>query len=264
MWECSRLSYHRRAIRSFSESFDLSVLVGSMGCINQPLVLKLSSDDPSYTSLIAARPGLTCGAPGELFRSRTEYRSTKHPVTTITDASGQPVASLERHELLSDVVIAHVSGLGAPVGRRIRLSSWMQMGIVKRSICHFEDGDGRRYEWRGYACYKDLQLWAADTPSHPIAYFTKKQSRWKPPAVAIAHRTYAIADLTASATSSTDSIPGLLRMPSAVSPAVHDKRSTLTLEPRAREIQDLVVTSFIFLERNRRLKESAQHMNIML
>jgi len=98
------------------------------------------------------------------------------------------------------------------------LKSWLSKSAIPfRDDVAFKDDSGRRYRWKGTALGQSLQLFTEDDNfRQPIARFYKS-----------------------TMSSKTD--------PPSMTPA------TLVLASRAEEIRDMVVASFIFVERERRV-----------
>ncbi|KAI0950903.1 hypothetical protein AcW1_008086 [Taiwanofungus camphoratus] len=101
------------------------------------------------------------------------------------------------------------------------LRSWLSKSIVPfKDDVSFKDNAGRRYKWKGNAPGRSLELYTSEDAEEPIARFFKSRMDNKSD-------------------------------PPSLTPA------TLLLAPRAMEIRDIVVSSFLFLERDRRTNEKS-------
>ncbi|TCD60900.1 hypothetical protein EIP91_009310 [Steccherinum ochraceum] len=100
----------------------------------------------------------------------------------------------------------------------VALSDWMKKSVIPfLSDISFVDDSQRSYKWKGYAVGQSLELHASDTKK-PIAFFHKRR-----------------------------------RVPNTEPPAWTEPK--LIMDSRAKQIQDTVVISFLFLEKNRRIFE---------
>ncbi|KAH9831664.1 uncharacterized protein C8Q71DRAFT_861669 [Rhodofomes roseus] len=161
--------------------------------------------------------------------------------TTITNASGEVLyvvytesdqnASTTRvYEGKSDTVVAALlwSDTGLVLGKvtlrgekEVPMREWMSKSMMPFNDAAFKDKSGRRYKWKGLSAGRALELYAEDDGyKQPVAGFHKS-----------------IVDRRVS--------------PPGVIPA------TLRLAPRADEIRELLVCSFLFLENDRRAKEKS-------
>ncbi|KZT67399.1 hypothetical protein DAEQUDRAFT_767139 [Daedalea quercina L-15889] len=160
--------------------------------------------------------------------------------TTITDASGQVLyvvhtqsgknASTTRvFEGTSDTVAAQLtwSDTGLTLakvtvrgGREVLMSAWMSKSRIPfNDSAAFKDENGRQYKWKGLAAGRALELYTKDDGyKQPIAGFHK-------------------------------SVTDRRQSPPTVTPA------TLRLAPRADEIRELMVCSFLFLAIEKLSKE---------
>ncbi|KAI0635653.1 hypothetical protein C8Q77DRAFT_1098810 [Trametes polyzona] len=143
---------------------------------------------------------------------------TEHGKTTVTH-----VRDADEHILASlewrDVLPDKVTlGNKGPMSLR----NWLHTSLIPfylKDDVSFQDDAGRKYKWRGNAPGRTLELFAEDDGfKEPIARFTKSRK---------------------------DHASG------TTTPA------TLTLTGRAAEIRDVVVISFLFLEKTRRTNETA-------
>lgn len=140
----------------------------------------------------------------------------------ICKAGGSPVAIIQLRARGSPFNLVSVA-LGDQ--EPIAIGKWLSTSMVPfRNHASFKDDSGRKYKWKGTGPGESLQLFAEDDDyKECIARFYYSSKSWK-----------------------TD--------PPTTIPA------TLTLLPRAEEIHDLVVASFLFLERERRVKEAATNI----
>ncbi|KAF8577928.1 hypothetical protein K439DRAFT_1639308 [Ramaria rubella] len=97
------------------------------------------------------------------------------------------------------------------------LNKWLKSGMLPLSPVSFQDHQRRKYQWKNVAAGLDMQLYAADTPGGPIAAFCKSR------------------------------IDPVKKVPIP---------ATFTMNARAREIADMCVMSFLFLEKKRRMREN--------
>jgi len=154
-----------------------------------------------------------------IYRVTTDYPEGKHPLTVVVDSSGNFIASLEWRPVFADLVV-----FGDENGTPQKISRWMSCRIFKGEKVNFQDDQGRKYHWRGYTPWGDnpsasLKLYAEDSPDYPIVTYLCP--------------------------------PGMTKT-SEVRPG--GQRPKLILQPRAVEIQDLAVVSWLFLEKARRVK----------
>jgi len=159
------------------------------------------------------------GGDKPLYTVSTQYAEKKNPTTIVFDSSGNLLASLEWRNVLADIV-----RYGDEKAKPLRITSWMSCGIFTGNKVTFKDEQGRKYQWQGYASWgrnvsPSLSLYADDSPDQPIVTYLR------PPGVS---------------------------KPSDARP--EEQRSKLILQPRALEIQDLAVVSWLFFEKARRAK----------
>ncbi|KLO13934.1 hypothetical protein SCHPADRAFT_337163 [Schizopora paradoxa] len=177
------------------------------------LVFELTHDSPSFTNIIRA------GEDKPTYKVSTEYPEGKHPLTTVTNGSGEFLGSLEWRPVFADLVI-----FGDKNSKPQRLSSWMSCGLFKGQTVTFEDSHRRKYRWHGYTPWGDnpessLKLYADDCPDSPIVTYVRP--------------------------------PGMTKTSEV---RAWEQRPKLILQPRAVEIQDLAIVSWLFLEKARRVK----------
>ncbi|KAI0806280.1 hypothetical protein BC629DRAFT_1486675 [Irpex lacteus] len=180
--------------------------------VHDILTLTLTIDNPCNTTLVS-QTGVN------LYSVSTES-TKKTTTTTVRNASGEVIASLEWRDVRPDRVT-----YGSK--KDISLADWMKKSIIPfKDDISFTDDDGRKYKWKGNSAGRSFELYSADDN------FTST--------------------IAPNATSNAlDSTPTLVDPPSSGrTPA------TLELAPRAIEIQDLVVISFLFLEKSRRTNEN--------
>ncbi|KAK7690587.1 hypothetical protein QCA50_005685 [Cerrena zonata] len=136
--------------------------------------------------------------------------------TQVRNAHEEIIASLEWRDTLPDKV---TFGRNKPVS----IWDWMKKSVIPfKHDLTFQDEQGRQYRWKGNSVGRSLELSALDTEG-PIAFF--HASRRSPN-------------------------PGGISLPPIWTEA------KLNLNARAREIQDLVVASFLFIEKTRRENEN--------
>ncbi|ESK95869.1 hypothetical protein Moror_12367 [Moniliophthora roreri MCA 2997] len=141
----------------------------------------------------------------------------KRTVTRVRNTAGQTIASWEWRDTRSDIISI---GNGAPVP----VSAWLKKSMMPfKDTVTFQDAAGNTYKWKGNAPGLSLELFCEGDKRHPIARFIKphrilNQDRSHPPQWTPAQ---------------------------------------LILDGRAEEIQDLVVISFLVLERTRRANENS-------
>jgi len=201
------------------------------------LFLALSPNNPSNTKLIS-QTGET------LYTVVTEF-SRKETVTSVRNARNELVASLEWREVLPDKVTYKNK-------KPVLMMEWMKKSIVPfKDHVTFTDDEGRKYRWKGNSPGWFLELYSADDN------FTSAIARFHPPEPKSPLPTSA-PDPGPDPAASTPSLARTLVNPS---PEPADTPATLELAPRAVQIQDLVVTSFLFLERTHRMNEGRhQHL----
>ncbi|KAI0833333.1 hypothetical protein BC628DRAFT_1308624 [Trametes gibbosa] len=148
----------------------------------------------------------------------------KATVTHVQNPHGVVLASLQWRDVLPDrVTLAH----NTPVSIRDWLHTSLVPFYLKDDVA-FQDDSARKYKWRGNAPGRAFELYAEDDGyKEPIARF----ARSRPDRAS-----------TGGATTTTTT---------TMTPA------TLVLTARAAEVRDLVVLSFLFLEKTRRTNERA-------
>ncbi|KAH6911709.1 hypothetical protein BKA70DRAFT_861878 [Coprinopsis sp. MPI-PUGE-AT-0042] len=144
----------------------------------------------------------------------------QHPHYTITQLKGENdeiLASWKRQDSASDDILT----LGS--SKPIAASTWLRKSSLpfKTSVAFTGGTNNAKYRWKNNDALYELKLHSEDDMTHPIARF-KQSAVWE-------DRTH--------------------------DPPISMSRSaTLILYPRGQEIQDLVVISFLILERNKRAK----------
>ncbi|OCH89208.1 hypothetical protein OBBRIDRAFT_794480 [Obba rivulosa] len=105
----------------------------------------------------------------------------------------------------------------------ISVDDWLRKSIVPFvDEVKFEDDLGRKYKWKGWSSGSSLELFTAeDGYKQPIARFMKP------------------------------------RKDCSTTPPTTVASARLVLDSRAVELRDTVVTSFLFLEKTRRIKENS-------
>ncbi|KIJ28948.1 hypothetical protein M422DRAFT_269733 [Sphaerobolus stellatus SS14] len=101
-------------------------------------------------------------------------------------------------------------------GQPTSINNWMHRPLLDASKRTFQDEKGRKYEWRNIRKYRRMELYAEDKPEESIIRFLP------------ANKDFKTGEITTS---------------------------KLILTERAAEIYELVIVSFLFLEKTRRRKE---------
>ncbi|KAJ3744154.1 hypothetical protein DFH05DRAFT_1156653 [Lentinula detonsa] len=141
-------------------------------------------------------------------------------VTRVKNVDGETIASWQWRDPKPDIIVL---GNGNPVP----LNTWLKRSIMpfKDSVT-FQDQIGRHFKWKGWGTGPPLeyasQLYCEDDKKHPIAQFVKSHSL--PP-----------------------------------SQTTQWLKAKLWVDRRGQEILDLVVISFLVLEKNRRAEHSSMH-----
>ncbi|EKM58086.1 uncharacterized protein PHACADRAFT_252089 [Phanerochaete carnosa HHB-10118-sp] len=158
---------------------------------------------------------------GKVIYRVTTDASVKDPVTQVYDASDEVIASLEWRNVHSDRVILWGHD---PVA----FSDWVKKNHMPfMDEVSFKDDQGRKYKWKGTGgTGRYLELHSADDNFKTvIARYTKSYRKPAP-------------------SDSGDGGTGVIRTP-----------GELRLIPRAKEVQDLVVETLLFQEKQRRLQQ---------
>ncbi|KAJ3552843.1 hypothetical protein NM688_g3935 [Phlebia brevispora] len=232
------------------------------------LTFTLTPDNPTNTSIT--------NAVGETIYTVVTDRTKKSTYTQVRDVSDEVIGSLEWRDVLADRVRV---GNSKPMS----LWDWMKKSPVPfKDQAVFMDERGRKYKWKGLAPGLSLQLFSNDDNyGTPIARYQRSHAILDPPITQIAslsstpspsllslsptltdsvRDTDAQSIATTLASAETQSIaPTLVDEPRTILPRrIIKQRSpaTLLLTSRAAEIQDLVVLSFLFLEKYHRTRES--------
>ncbi|KAI0346072.1 hypothetical protein BDW22DRAFT_716198 [Trametopsis cervina] len=186
------------------------------------LSLTLTRDNPSNTTLVS-QEGVT------LYVVVSEH-TKKAMVTTVRDAHEKVVASLEWREVLPDKVVYGDK-------KAISMGDWMKRSLIPfKDDVTFTDDEGRKYKWKGNSAGRSFELYSADDnyASTIARFYRSRRIPVTPPS---------------DPTEGFASTPTLVNTPTTA-PA------RLDLTPRAVQIQDLVVTSFLFLEKTRQINET--------
>ncbi|KAH6911687.1 hypothetical protein BKA70DRAFT_1185360 [Coprinopsis sp. MPI-PUGE-AT-0042] len=140
----------------------------------------------------------------------------KNTVTSVKDGNDQVIASWKWKDYSSDVVTL---GSKEPMAA----SSWLKKSLVpfKTSVTFVGGKDDASYTWRNNVPMYELELYIEGDNNEPVAQF-KKSAKWK--------------DRTQDP------------------PVDMSRPATLTLDLRGQEIQDLIVISFLMLEKKKRAK----------
>ncbi|EGN99150.1 hypothetical protein SERLA73DRAFT_181988 [Serpula lacrymans var. lacrymans S7.3] len=150
----------------------------------------------------------------------TEH-TKKDTITYVRNGDGDQIASSKWRDVTSDII-----KLGNT--EEFPSSAWLKKSIIPFSdSVSWKDSRGKQMKWKGNSPGLALQLFTEGDNKQPVARFIKsRRSRGK--------------DLN--------------------SPAQEVQPATLVLDSRAMEICDLVVISFLFLEKSRRARDnSTQH-----
>lgn len=192
--------------------------------VAENLALTLSPDNVSNTTLVSET--------GErLYIVITEH-TKKDTITTVRNARDDVIASLEWRDVLPDRVIF---GDTKPTS----MAEWMRRSVIPfKDDITFTDDEGRKYKWKGNSAGRSFELSCADDNfSTIIARFQRSR------------RVHMSVPPETDASASTLSLAPTL-VNHTQTPAI------LTLAPRAQQIQDLVVASFLFLEKTRSINET--------
>ncbi|KDQ57340.1 hypothetical protein JAAARDRAFT_35968 [Jaapia argillacea MUCL 33604] len=153
----------------------------------------------------------------EVLYTVTSESTGKNPVTTIKNALGSVIATSEWR----DAVRGHKLTLGSENGGvSMPARTWLKKSMIPfKDTVTFEDTNGRKFKWKGNAPGLALELYGSDDKTRPIARFQKSAK-----------------DYTSN--------------PPSITPA------KLLIDSRGMEICDLIVISFLMLEKDRRLSEN--------
>jgi len=161
---------------------------------------------------------ITDKATGELVYT-VHTEHEKETITHVKDADGSLLAQWEWHDARSDILTL---GNMKPMPS----SAWLQKSLIPfSSSVSFKDDKARTFKWKGVEGGGQMELYSPDDKSHPIAAFSK-------------------------------SLRYTNRKVNPPTQVVRD--ATLMLDARAQEITNLVVISFLMLEKGRRIKETSQ------
>ncbi|CAL1716872.1 unnamed protein product [Somion occarium] len=153
---------------------------------------------------------------GKAYYTVFTEHTNKASFTQVRDVNEEIIGSLEWRDTLPDKVT---------YGRNKTVSiwDWMKKSIIPfKADISFSDDQKRSYKWKGNSAGRSLELWTSDSIA-PIALFHAPRRLPNP---------------------EDKSLPPIWT------------KAKLILNTRAQEIQDLVVTSFLFLEKNRRMNET--------
>ncbi|KAH6900900.1 hypothetical protein BKA70DRAFT_1115184 [Coprinopsis sp. MPI-PUGE-AT-0042] len=144
----------------------------------------------------------------------TEHEG-KTSTTKVMDGNDQVIASWKWRDSSSDILTL---GTTEPMPA----SAWLRKSFIPfNTTVSFTAKDNAKYNWKGNKYYLNLELYSEADKKSPIAQFTKS-TKMK---------------------DRTQNPPVETRTP-----------ATLTLDERGQEIQDLVVISFLMLEKEKRAK----------
>ncbi|KAE9401532.1 hypothetical protein BT96DRAFT_856508 [Gymnopus androsaceus JB14] len=155
-----------------------------------------------------------------LYQVMTEYN--QEIITKVRNMNGDTIASWQWRESRSDIITL---GSAHPMS----LNTWLKKSIIpfNKDTVTFQDQIGRHFKWKGCGTRLPLELYSEHDKTNPIAYFEKSSQR----------RPSHIDDW--------DAPSGSQRL-----------QSKLVVDQRGEEILDLVVISFVVLEKNRRAAEN--------
>ncbi|KIK62440.1 hypothetical protein GYMLUDRAFT_499412 [Collybiopsis luxurians FD-317 M1] len=152
-----------------------------------------------------------------LYQVMTE--STPDAVTQVRNIDGETIASWQWREPRA---ITFASGYPVPLG------SWLKKSIMpfKDSVT-FQDQVGRHFKWKGLGTGLPLELFSEDDKKNPVACFVRSHVLPSMPS-------------------------GTWTSPSGP----YRVKARLSVDQRGREILDLIVISFLLLDKHRRTTES--------
>ncbi|EKM58061.1 uncharacterized protein PHACADRAFT_252049 [Phanerochaete carnosa HHB-10118-sp] len=189
----------------------------------EDITLTLTPDNVSNTALVSETGR-------RLYTVSTEHG--KATTTSVRNTRDEVIASLEWRNVFPDKVTI---GSKEP----ILMTEWMKRSIIPfKDDLTFTDGEGRKYKWKGNSAGRSFELCCADDNYLSIIARFQRSRRVTSPS-----------SLTAEPNASTPSLA-----PTPVNPTWTP--AVLVLTPRAQQIQDTVVVSFLFLEKTRRINET--------
>ncbi|KAF9266479.1 hypothetical protein L218DRAFT_922065 [Marasmius fiardii PR-910] len=153
-----------------------------------------------------------------LYQVSTEHG--KHTTTRVKNTAGETIASWEWRETRSDVISLW---RGPPMS----VGSWLKKSMMPfKDTVTFQDFSGRSYKWKGNAPGLSLELFSELDKKNPITRFIKP------------HR--------------------ILNQDPTINPQQYQwTPAQLVLDERGEDIIDLVVISFLVLEKTRRANENS-------
>ncbi|KAL0574275.1 hypothetical protein V5O48_007683 [Marasmius crinis-equi] len=153
-----------------------------------------------------------------LYQVSTEH--ARHPITRLRGALGETLASWEWRDTRSDVISF---GGGPPMS----VGSWLKKSMMPfKDTVTFQDSDGRNFKWKGNAPGLSLELYCEHDKKNPIARFIKPH-------------------------------PPPYQDRSFSSPQSQWTPAQLIVDKRGEKMLDLVVISFLVLEKSRRATENS-------
>ncbi|KAJ4480011.1 hypothetical protein J3R30DRAFT_3656941 [Lentinula aciculospora] len=157
-----------------------------------------------------------------LYQVMTEYQP--ETVTRVRNVDGETIASWQWKDPKPDIIIL---GNGNPVP----LGTWLKKSIMPfKDAVTFQDQIGRHFKWKGWGTGTPLELFSEDDKKYPIAYFVKSHP--------LPHTQAEVWNASSSP---------------------HWAQARLLVDRRGQEILDLVVISFLVLEKSRRAENSTTH-----
>ncbi|KAJ3797617.1 hypothetical protein GGU11DRAFT_58840 [Lentinula aff. detonsa] len=201
-----------------------------------PLNLILESDNPYNTNMYDERDGRI------LYQVMTEQQH--ETVTRVRNVDGETIASWQWRDPKPDIIVL---GNGNPVP----LNTWLKRSIMpfKDSVT-FQDQIGRHFKWKGWGTGPPLEV------SHARLAFLK-------PVLQSIHHLIAKYALTSQLYCEDDKKHPIAQFvkshPLPPSQTAQWLKAKLWVDRRGQEILDLVVISFLVLEKNRRAESSSMH-----
>ncbi|KAI0091341.1 hypothetical protein BDY19DRAFT_935240 [Irpex rosettiformis] len=222
---------------------------------DQVVTFTLSPDNPCNTTISRS--------PGEVVYSIVTENTNKATFTTVRDAGDEIIGSLEWRDLLPDRVAIGSS-------KAVSLWDWLKKSRIPfKDYASFADDQGRKYKWKGLAAGSTPYLTSEDDNfASSIARFTRARRIYtstsglsSPSDATLRTAVGSGASILSFSPTLTDTASITPTLTESISPSLSgapERRftpATLDMLPRAIEIQDLVVMSFLFLEKNRRTRD---------
>ncbi|KAJ7593394.1 hypothetical protein C8J56DRAFT_1003137 [Mycena floridula] len=142
----------------------------------------------------------------------------RRTITRVLNGAGERIASWEWRDVRSDIITL---GQTPPVA----VNTWLRKSVVPfKDTIRFQDHTGQGFKWKGGHSGLQFELFIESDKKHPIASFQKSR------------RTF----------NHTTNPPTEMMIP-----------AQLYIDYRGQAIRDLVVISFLVLEKNRRVAENS-------